>query len=216
MPLTVIQARMTDEQAARTDRENRLAWARESLKPRKESITGRWYAQNTREPIRDETLRNCLITTGAVIERKDLPTTSAKPRYALKEDFTSLFDPALAGEALHKEIYAWQERRLSSEALARVRLMHKGLATSSSQDRILVRFPNGETRKMAPGPSSMITKAVIEDFAPRFLGAPGVLWISESGDHVVARDDDLSRSIGLDFQVDRKNFYFLCDPCGFA
>ena len=195
--------RMTDEQAARTDHESRLAWARESLKPRRESISGRWYAQNTREPIRDETLRNCLIITGAVMERKDLPTTSAKPRYALRDDFASLFDPALSGNALHKEIEAWQVRRLSSEALARVRLMRKGLASSKSQERVFVQFPNGETRSMSPGPSSEITKALIENFASRFLGAPGVLWISESGAHVVARDDDLSRSIGLDIQADR-------------
>jgi hypothetical protein len=195
--------RMTDEQAAKTDPESRLAWAKESLKPRKESISGRWYAQNTREPIRDETLRNCLTTTGAVIERKDLPTTSAKPRYALKEDFASFFDPSLAGAELHKAIEAWQNRRLSSEALARIRLMRKGLASSTSRDRVFVQFPNGETRSMSPGPSSEITKALIEDFATRFLGAPGVLWISESGAHVVARDDDLSRSIGLDIQADR-------------
>ncbi|MFO7802012.1 MAG: BsuBI/PstI family type II restriction endonuclease [Desulfovermiculus sp.] len=144
-----------------------------------------------------------MITTGAVIERSGLPTTSAKPRYALRKDFAKLFDPALKGNALQKVIKAWQEKHLSSGALARVHLLRKGLAASKTKDRLLVQFPNGETRSMAPGPSSVITKAVIEEFAPRFLRSPKVLWISESGELVVTRDDELARSIGLEIQSDR-------------
>ena len=50
---------------------------------------------------------------------------------------------------------------------------------------------------MAPGPSSVISKAVIEDFAPKFLLQPAVIFLSESRDKVVARDDELAKSIGL-------------------
>jgi hypothetical protein len=50
---------------------------------------------------------------------------------------------------------------------------------------------------MAAGPSSVITKAVVEVFAPRFLANPAVLWISESGNKVVQRDDALAREIGV-------------------
>jgi hypothetical protein len=69
--------RMTDDQAACTTDAEREAWAPESLRPSKNAIPGRWYAANTREPIRDETLREGLIPTGAVKEREGLPTTSA-------------------------------------------------------------------------------------------------------------------------------------------
>ncbi len=67
----------------------------------------------------------------------------------------------------------------------------------------MVTFPNGETRRMKPGPSSVITKAVIEDFAPRFLQRPAVVFVSESGNKVVARDDELARSIGLQIRADK-------------
>jgi hypothetical protein len=50
---------------------------------------------------------------------------------------------------------------------------------------------------MLPGPSTIITKAVVEDFAVRFLRQPGIIFLSESGDKVVARDDNLANSIGL-------------------
>jgi hypothetical protein len=67
----------------------------------------------------------------------------------------------------------------------------------------MVTFPNAETRKLAHGPSSVISKAVIEEFANRFLIRPGVLFLSESGNKVVKRDDELARSIGLRIPADR-------------
>ena len=192
--------RMTDEQAARTGDEERIAWREASLRPITDSIIGRWYAANTREPIRDETLREGLIRTGAVKERGGLPTTSPSPRYALDPDFAALFDPGLAGEALEAAFAAWQEKFLTAGALARVAIVRSGIV--AAKDRVLVTFPNGETRHMEPGPSSVISKAVVEEFAPRFLEAPGVIWLSESRNKVVARDDELAQAIGLEIQPD--------------
>lgn len=192
--------RMTDEQAARSRDEERIAWREASLRSMTDSIIGRWYAANTREPIRDETLREGLIRTGAVKERGDLPTTSPSPRYALDPDFAALFDPGLEGEALEIAIAAWQEDFLSAGALARVAILRRG--TVASEDRVLVTFPNGETRHMEPGPSSVIAKAVVEEFAPRFLETPGVILLSESRNKIVARDDELAQAIGLEIQPD--------------
>lgn len=102
---------------------------------------------------------------------------------------------------MESAIAAWQDRYLSAGALARVRL-HQRSATAA-QSKILVTLPNGETRQMEAGPSSVITKAVIEVFAPRFLSDPAVLWISESGNKVVQRDDDLAQSLGLKIETDK-------------
>ena len=75
-------------------------------------------------------------------------------------------------------------------------------AAADRGDRVLVTFPNGETRLMEPGPSSFISKAVVESFAPRFLAEPSVIWLSESRNQVVARDDQLAHEIGLNIQPD--------------
>jgi len=56
---------------------------------------------------------------------------------------------------------------------------------------------------MEPGPSSVISKAVVEEFAPRYLGQPGVIWLSESRNQVVTRDDRLARDIGLVIEPDK-------------
>ena len=196
--------RMTDAQATLAEDADREAWLKESMRASAGNIGGRWYAVNTREPIRDETLREGLVRMGAVKEREGLPTTSPRPRYALAEEFASLFDSGLTGQALQAAIEEWQSTNLqarSAGALARVAIVHRGAV--ARQVGVLVTFPSGETRHMEPGPSSVISRAVVEDFAPRFLEQPGVIWLSESRNQVVARDDQLAQAIGLTIQPDR-------------
>ena len=91
----------------------------------------------------------------------------------------------------------------TATALNRINLLRRGAVVSPSSERVRVTFPNGETRLMLPGPSTIITKAVIEQFATRFLRQPGVIFLSESGNKVVARDDDLATSIGLRLDYSR-------------
>lgn len=193
--------RMTAEQAMLSADSDRLGYARTVLAKKYEAQGTRWYADNTREPIRDETLREGLVAIGAVLARDDMPTTSGRPRYALKTDFAALFDPGLDSAALETAIGQFQAQHLSKSALARVLIMRAGAAASTSG--VLVTFPNGETRQLAPGPSSIITQAVIEVFATTFLETPAVLWLSESGNKVVARDDKLAGAIGLRIEADR-------------
>ncbi len=193
--------RMTDAQAALQEESARTAYASDSMKPGFQPEGRTWYQENSREQIRDETIRQGFITNNAVIERPGLATTSSRPRYALKSDFAKLFDPALSGEDFEKAAEAWLEQHLSATALARTVLIRRGATTTG--EGVLVTFPNGETRRMAPGPSSAISKAVIEDFAKRYLINPAVLWVSESGAKVVKRDDELAAQLRLKITADR-------------
>lgn len=193
--------RMTDAQAALTASSDRLAWVAESIKPSKGEVPGRWYAVNTRESVRDDTLRNGLVENGAVIERQGLATTSPRGRYALQADFAALFDPSITGPALTTAIAAWQKAYLNAGARMRIAVVRKGAAVGS--DRVLVTFPSGETRRMAPGPSSELSRAVIEVFAPKFLGNPAVIFLSESRDKVVERDENLAKQVGLEILPDK-------------
>lgn len=193
--------RMSNEQASKSGENEREHYAVGVIK-RNFHVPGKsWYADNTREPIRDETLRDGLVAIGAIVRREDLPTTSGMPRYALRTDFAALFNPTLDGEKLNDAIAAFQSKHLSKSALARISIMLAGAAPSGAG--FLVTFPNGETRKLAPGPSSIISKAVIESFARRFLGNPVVLWLSESGNKIVARDDRVANAIGLKIEPDK-------------
>ncbi|WP_405124470.1 BsuBI/PstI family type II restriction endonuclease [Pseudomonas alloputida] len=192
--------RMTDVQAASDRDEDRLSY-RSNLRKKSFEVPGkRWYADNTREPIRDETLREGLVAVGAVIEDKDVPTTSGKPRYALKSDLAGLFDPALQGDSLEAAIYKWQEEHLNKGALARVTLMRLGAV---DKEGVMVHFPNGETRTLAYGPSSLISRAVVEVFSQQFLEKPAVLWLSESSNKVAMQDLRMASTIGLDIEAQK-------------
>ena len=180
---------MTMTQAELTDDESRAQWLRSSLSTKKIRSVDSWYAPNSREPVRDETLRTGLIPYRAVLEREGIPTTSSKPKYCLDLEFAKLFDPMLAQEQLNNLVAEWQERHLSKAAISRMRLVRHG--ASVARDAVTVTFPNGEMRALKPGASSVVAKAVIEIYAPKFLKAPVVLWLSESGNKVVARDEQL-------------------------
>lgn len=189
---------MTDAQAMMTDDDSRILWVKETLKPGgKKDIPNRWYADNTREPIRDEVIRQGLIPLNAVIEREGIPTTSSKPRYCLAAGFAALFDETAPLYELDERICQWQEQNLCAEAIARINLLKGGNVADQSREMVYVTYPNGDRRQMAPGPSSEISKAVIEVFSRRFLQNPAVVWLSESRHKVVHSDNTLARKIGL-------------------
>lgn len=194
-------ARMSDAQAAQSDSAERQSWAVESLLASRESPPGAWYAKNTREPIRDETLRQGLVSVGAVIERPGLPTTSPLPRYALSEGFAALFDPILSERAFLKAALAWRVKHLSRAALAKVTLLRRSAVETGAG--VLATFPNGETRRLTAGPSSVIAKAVVEEFAPRYLEKPGIRWLSESAKKSDRRDEDLARQLQFEILTEK-------------
>ncbi|MGQ0561385.1 MAG: hypothetical protein ACT443_05870 [Gemmatimonadota bacterium] len=167
--------RMSDMQAAIEDDNARHEWIMASLRPQREIIPGRWYADTTREPIRDETLRDALKPLGAVIERAGLSPTSSSPRWALAKDFAALF--TAPDQLFPEQLDAWRTAHLSLPARARLALI-QSQATSDLHDSILVTFPSGETRRLSPGPSGMIAKAVVEEFAINFLPRQQNLWVT--------------------------------------
>jgi hypothetical protein len=191
--------RMTDEVASQRRSADRRAWKNESLQ-RHGAIPGRWYADNTREPIRDETLRYGLLTVGAVIEREGVKTTASTPRWALAEDFANLF--LCPAREFRTRARAWRDAHLTRGALARLAAVQAGLADGRTGE-ILVKLPNGRTRVLAPGESSVISKAVIEDFAPRYLERPALVWLSESSRKEEAADIDIARLVHLDLSESR-------------
>jgi hypothetical protein len=193
--------RMTDEQADRWSDAEREAYFQASLNRSAPIGPGehRWYEDNTREPIRDETIRG-LKHAGAVGELA-LDTTSSKPRYFLAADFAVLFSPSLVGNSLTTSIERWRSAHIDERARRRMQLLRRSAAASVG--RVMVTLPNGEVRALGFGQSAALTKAVIERFAPRFLKQPVVVWISESGQKVYDRDEALTTALGLEINIGR-------------
>lgn len=169
--------RMTTKQSGRTADAVREEYGKRVRDAGFRAPGQRWYEDGSREPLRDETLRQGLIGNNAVVERTGLSTTSSLPRYALRFDFARLFDPELTGDALDNAIAAWQATHLSRESLARTMLLRRGAITNAEE--VLVTFPNRETRRMSPGPSSVIRRNVAE------LAWSSFAWFATEPHHIV-------------------------------
>lgn len=156
-----------------------------------------WYADNSREPLRDETFREWL-RLGALEHDSSIPTTSPRPAWSLRGDFASLFRPGLQGADLGESVALWQEANLGTVGRARVRIEGERRA---AEHAIEVRLPNGSVRPLSPGDSSLILKGIIEQLVPRIMQSPGVLAVSQSKRKIDVSDDELLRDLGLVIQA---------------
>jgi hypothetical protein len=152
-----------------------------------------WYANNSREPVRDESL-NALKENGAILVLTDVPTTSSRPRWSLEPGFAALFDPELTGEQLEAAITQWQSAHLTPTGRRRAALLSD---PSRSAGSITVHLPGGGTRTLHPGISSVILKGVVEQFAVTRLQLPNVLFISQPGEKVNLLDGQGLSDMGL-------------------
>ena len=168
----------TAEQADRTASADRLAWLASAFKPGYRPSGKRWYADNSRESIRDDLMRSRLLAMGIIGRKEGVATTSSAPVYFLRAAFAALFDPALNGQSMLTAFTAWRTTHLSSSTLKRMALKAQGVL--ARQGDVLIEMPDGTRMRVSAGPSSPILKAVVEEFAPRWLQKPVVLWISAS------------------------------------
>lgn len=185
----------TEQQAGKRSDADREAWLGKINTPRFRPAGKRWYADTTREPIRDETIRFGLLDIGAVGKIPGVPVTSSKPIYHLRADFAALMEPTLAGARLQTAILAWQKKHLSTAARARVAVLATGKVSKADEVRVLC--PDGSVAKLSPGPSSQISRAVVEQFAADFLPNPALIWMSESGNKVRYEDAAAAKAFGL-------------------
>ncbi len=158
-----------------------------------------WYADNTREPLRDETFR-AWADFGAISRDESVPTTSGKPQWSLAQDFAALFDPAIGRDDLIERIDDWQDDHLGAIGRTRIALSRQ-LASPSAQ--VVVDMPGGSRRTLAPGGSSLILKGVIEQLMPRLFDEAAVLFISESRKRIDVVDARLLDQLGIELNAGR-------------
>lgn len=93
---------LSDGAYSRTAEHERAAWLAAALRNRKKVVEllaswgepfEPWYADNTRETLRDETFSRWL-DFGAMRYREGVKTTAGHPRWALTESFADLFAPS--------------------------------------------------------------------------------------------------------------------------
>lgn len=189
----------TDAQANKVSVEQRNEWAVVAGKSgfRPEGI--RWYADTSRESIRDDLMRNQLLRMGIAHKLSGEAVTSSKPIWYLDRAFAELFNAELVATDFDRAVEQWRLGGLDPATLQRMALKAQGALRKEGD--VFVEMPDGSRMRISAGPSSNIAKALIEQFAPRHLGEPAVLWLSASDKKSYAQFAEMAASVGLRFDL---------------
>ncbi len=203
-PTTILW--MNEELIRFPDDAKRASWYSASLKGKTKAhalmnewgaATSQWYADNTRESVRDD-VYHVWTEHGAMLAAPHVPTTSSAARWILRRSFAELFSPELVGDNLIGAVDAWSHQYLSRSGRVRA-----SLARSRAKAAVSVRvaMPDGTQRSLTPGNSSLLLQGVIEGWAALRLREPAVLTISESGDKVFIADAQRLATVGISISV---------------
>ncbi len=193
-PSTVI--RFSNEQAELSQDSDRWAWVSvcqtAGYKP-----SSSWYADNTREPLRDDLIRNRAIPIGIIRKKEGVAPTSPAPIYCLSRDFSELFDPNLGGDALEQAIAAWREQHLDPMVLRRMKILAAGIEERMGQVRVSLPETGIELR-LAPGEASTITRDVCQELVARIMRRPVITHVSISDQKIFPELARAANAVGLD------------------
>lgn len=189
----------TGEQAQKTSHSERTQWRGDAGKPGFRPVGQRWYADNSRESIRDDLMRNTMLRLGIAHKQAGVAVTSSQPIWYLDKDFAALFHPARKGPALDQAIAKWRAAALDAGTLQRMALRAGGI--QKKEGDVFIEMPDGARLRVSAGPSSVIAKDVIEQYARKHLEAPEVLWLSASDKKAYPQFVELAATVGLQFDL---------------
>ncbi len=153
---------------------------------------GKQYAPNTRETFRRQTMHQ-LVAAGVALYNPDNPTrpvNSPKAVYQIEPETLKLLR-TFGTSAWIKNLTAYLKKRKTLTArYARAREMRK----------LPVKLATGETMRLSPGDHSELIKAIIEEFAPRFVPGGVLIYAGDTGEKWGYFDKELLSK--LDVQVD--------------
>jgi hypothetical protein len=165
-----------------------MDWAREHYQKN--------YAPNTRETVRRQSMHQ-FVDAGIALynpDRPDRPVNSPKAVYQIESKTLQLL--RTYGTP------AWEKK------LTRNLSKHKTLASRYArerrQKRIPVQIAPGKTINLSPGAHSELIKAIIEDFAERFVPGGVLVYAGDTGDKWGFFDKKLLFELGLTFDLHGK------------
>lgn len=190
----------SDEQAKLSSRDERHKWLERCHRPKFKPLGDPWYAPNSREPIRDDLIRNRMIPLGIMTKLEGYAPTHPTPIYSISPSFAALFDPDLDEEKLESALTKWREDNLNPMALRRMALLASGV--KAKEGHVNVTLPtSGKTLRLAPGEASIITRDVCEVLAPAMCAEAVVVHVSLSDQKLFPELAGEAKAVGLSFDV---------------
>lgn len=150
---------------------------------------GKNYAPNTRETIRRQTMHQ-FVDAGLALynpDKPDRPVNSPKACYQIEPKALELiksFGKGKWGGNLKRHLDVMGKL---SERYAKKREMQL----------VPVQLANGSSIELSPGAHSDLIRAIVEEFAPRFLAGSVVVYVGDTGDKWGYFDRNLLTTLGV-------------------
>lgn len=147
------------------------------------------YAPNSRETFRRQTIHQ-LVAAGIALYNPDdpaRPVNSPKAVYQIEADTLKLlrtFGTAAWTKNLEKYL---KTRKTLTARYAKEREMKK----------LPVKLTSGDTIRLSPGAHSQLIKAIVEEFAPRFVPGGVLVYAGDTGDKWGYFDKKLLTKLGV-------------------
>ncbi|GAB2566832.1 BsuBI/PstI family type II restriction endonuclease [Spirosoma areae] len=150
---------------------------------------GKVYAPNTRETVRRQTMHQ-FVDAGLALYNPDAPSrpvNSPKAVYQVEPDALALIQAFRTPD--------WSDR-LAAYLSVRQTLVAK-YAHERDLQKIPIQIAEGKEIQVSPGIHSILIKAIIEEFAPRFVPGAVLIYAGDTGEKMGYFDKDLLADLGV-------------------
>ena len=147
------------------------------------------YAENSRETFRKKALHN--FRNAAMVEDNGVATNSPNYRWRITDEFLRVL------------------RNIDNDnnALLSFKKQHISLVDLYSSRRSIKKMPvkiNGADYSFGPGKHNQLQKAIIEEFAPRFASNSECLYVGDTTDKDLVKDEIKLQELGFEITVHDK------------
>lgn len=147
------------------------------------------YAENSRETFRKQALHN--FRNAAMVEDNGKATNSPNYRWRITEEFLKVLRSIDKGNS----------------ALLDFKKKHISLVELYSSKRTLKKMPikiNGGNYTFSPGKHNELQKAIIEEFAPRFAPNSECLYVGDTTNKDLYKDENRLKDLGFEITLHDK------------
>ena len=147
------------------------------------------YAENSRETFRKKALHN--FRNAAMVEDNGVATNSPNYRWRITDEFLRVL------------------RNIDNDnnALLSFKKQHISLVDLYSSRRSIKKMPvkiNGADYSFGPGKHNQLQKAIIEEFAPRFASNSECLYVGDTTDKDLVKDEIKLQELGFEITLHDK------------
>ncbi len=147
------------------------------------------YAENSRETFRKKALHN--FRNAAMVEDNGVATNSPNYRWRITEEF----------------LHVLRNIDNDNDALLSFKEQHISLVDLYTSKRSIKKMPvkiNGADYSFGPGKHNQLQKAIIEEFAPRFAPNSECLYVGDTTDKDLVKDETKLQELGCEITVHDK------------